>query len=73
MPSGNIRSQTVWRDVYAGNIFIDKNFNAWVMDLRGGWVEEFGHSKKAATNEGSVWQDAQRIFDEWISRDLDCE
>ncbi|KFZ05587.1 hypothetical protein V501_08213 [Pseudogymnoascus sp. VKM F-4519 (FW-2642)] len=53
MPSGNIRLQTAWGDVYAGNIFINKNFGAWVVDLRGGWVEEFGHSEKAGRKEGS--------------------
>jgi tRNA A-37 threonylcarbamoyl transferase component Bud32 len=46
----------VWGDVHPGNIFIDKNFDAWVVDFGGGWVEEFVHSDKAgtkATGKGS--------------------
>lgn len=60
----------VWGDVHPGNIFIDKNFDAWVVDLGGGWVEEFVDSDKVGTKEGD-WQGVRRVFDEWISRDED--
>lgn len=60
----------VWGDVHPGNIFIDKNFDAWLLDFGGGWVEEFVDSEKAGTKEGD-WQGVRRIFDEWISQDVD--
>jgi hypothetical protein len=57
----------VWGDVYDGNIAIDTNFDAWVVDFGSGWIEDFVDRKKAGTKEGD-WQGVQRISEEWISR-----
>jgi serine/threonine protein kinase len=57
----------VWGDVHPGNIVIDKNFDAWIVDFGGGWIEDFVDRKKAGTKEGD-WQGVQRIFEEWITR-----
>ena len=57
----------VWGDVHPGNIVIDKNFDAWVVDFGGGWIEEFVQRKKAGTKEGD-WQGLRKIFEEWITR-----
>jgi len=57
----------VWGDVHPGNIVIDKNFDAWIVDFGGGCIEEFLDRKKAGTKEED-WQGVQRIFEEWITR-----
>jgi len=57
----------VWGDVHPGNIVIDKNYDAWIVDFGGGWIEDFVDRKKAGTKEGD-WQGVQRIFEEWITR-----
>ncbi|KFY20047.1 hypothetical protein V491_04031 [Pseudogymnoascus sp. VKM F-3775] len=62
----------VWGDVHPGNIFVDKDSDAWLMDFGGGWIEEFVDSEIAGTKEGDL-QGLGRIFDEWLSGDLDSE
>ncbi|KAH8589192.1 hypothetical protein B0O99DRAFT_746239 [Bisporella sp. PMI_857] len=57
----------VWNNVHPGNSVTDKNFDAWVVDIGGGWIEESVDRKKAGTKEGD-WQGVQRIFEEWITR-----
>jgi hypothetical protein len=73
--SGNSRSQTVWSDVHPGNIFIDTNFDAWVVDLRGGWVEEFADSKKADTKEADVQgirRNLNGFLETWTLNDIEA-
>lgn len=46
----------VWGDAHPGNMVIDKNFDAWVVDFRGGYVENFVDRKKAGTRKRGSWQ-----------------
>jgi len=62
----------VWGDVHPGNIVIDKNIDAWVVDFGSGWIEDFVDRKKAGTNEGD-WQGVQNIFEEWINQQEDVD
>ncbi|RDL37302.1 Uncharacterized protein BP5553_04735 [Venustampulla echinocandica] len=57
----------VWGNVHPGNIVIDMNFDAWVVDFGDGWIEDFVDRKKAGIKEGD-WQVVQRIFENWITR-----
>jgi len=38
-------------DVHPGNILTDKNFDVWVVELGGGWAEDFIDRKKVDTKE----------------------
>src|SRR4051812_7018225 len=40
-------------DVHPGNIAIDKNFDAWIVDFGGGWVDQFVDRQKSGTKEGN--------------------
>jgi serine/threonine protein kinase len=57
----------VWGDVHPGNIVIDKNFDAWVVNFGVGCTEEFVERKKVGTKEGD-WEGVRRTFEEWITR-----
>ncbi|KAI9673233.1 MAG: hypothetical protein M1817_003096 [Caeruleum heppii] len=57
----------VWGDVHPGNIIIDVNFDAWIVDFGGGCVEEFIDRQNVETEEGD-WQGVQNVFQVWISR-----
>jgi hypothetical protein len=41
----------IWGGVHPGNIVIDKDFNARIVDFGGGWVEEFVRRHEAGTKE----------------------
>ncbi|KAF2225191.1 hypothetical protein BDZ85DRAFT_280385 [Elsinoe ampelina] len=55
----------VWGDVNAGNVFIDKEYNAWVIDFGGMNNPDFVDDDKRETKEGD-WQGVQRMFGEWL-------
>ncbi|KAF4554233.1 Hypothetical protein D9617_5g071100 [Elsinoe fawcettii] len=55
----------VWGDVNAGNIYIDKDCNAWVIDFGGNYSPDFVDEDKKETVEGD-WQGVQRLFQEWL-------
>lgn len=58
---------TVWGDIHPGNIVIDENFDAWLVDFGYGWTEDFADRKKPSTNEGD-WERVQRIFEKRITQ-----
>lgn len=41
------------REMFMLGISSSINFDAWVVDLRGGWIEEFGHSTKEGSGKMS--------------------
>ncbi|KAK4555202.1 hypothetical protein LTR86_007498 [Recurvomyces mirabilis] len=55
----------VWGDVNAGNVVIDNDLNAWVIDFGGMNNAEFVDDELAETIEGD-WQGVRRLFDEWL-------
>ncbi len=55
----------VWGDVNPGNVVIDNDSNAWVIDFGGGNNPEFVDDDKTNTIEGD-WQGVDRLFGEWL-------
>ncbi|KAF2118029.1 hypothetical protein BDV96DRAFT_571286 [Lophiotrema nucula] len=55
----------VWGDVHPGNIVIDRNDDAWVVDFGGGYIEGFVPRKLKETKKGD-WEGFNKIFKEWI-------
>lgn len=55
----------VWGDVNAGNVIIDEELNAWVVDFGGRNNPEFVDDDKAETIEGD-WQGVKRLFEDWL-------
>ncbi|OBT74477.1 hypothetical protein VF21_06938 [Pseudogymnoascus sp. 05NY08] len=54
MPSGNSKLQTVGR-CSSWNIFIDKNFDAWVVDFRGGEGMSKGSGESSMNGFLETW------------------
>ena len=52
----------IWGDVHPGNIIIDTDMNAWIIDFGGGWVEPFMSRKTWGTVEGDL-QGVQNVFE----------
>ena len=52
-------------DIHPGNIVIDKDFNAWIVDFGGGWLEEYVRRHEAGTKKGD-WKGVHRTFDDWL-------
>ncbi|OBT68089.1 hypothetical protein VE03_01514 [Pseudogymnoascus sp. 23342-1-I1] len=55
----------VWGDVHPGNIVIDTNLDAWLVDFGGGSIVEFVPRKIAGTKDGD-WRGVGKIFDGWL-------
>ena len=58
----------VWGDVNPGNIVIDFQLDAWVIDFGGGHIEGFVDKKLAGTKEGDM-DGIHRLFHQWIESD----
>ncbi|KAK5727466.1 hypothetical protein LTR15_003362 [Elasticomyces elasticus] len=55
----------VWGDVNAGNVVIDEEGRAWVIDFGGSNNAEFVDDELAETKEGD-WQGVGRLFGVWL-------
>lgn len=59
------RNKIVWGDVNVHNIFIDLNYDAWVIDFGGNCNVQFVDEELKETFEGDM-QGLRRIFEEWL-------
>ncbi|OJJ68374.1 hypothetical protein ASPBRDRAFT_57781 [Aspergillus brasiliensis CBS 101740] len=57
----------VWGDVHPGNILIDYELNAWVVDFGGGYQEEFINREVAGTKQGDL-EGIHNVFCKWLPR-----
>ncbi|PYH69407.1 uncharacterized protein BO88DRAFT_425098 [Aspergillus vadensis CBS 113365] len=69
----------IWGDVHPGNIVIDYDLNAWVVDFDGGYRSEFVDGKSAGTNQGDL-EGIRNAFCNWLPRwyldsqsNMDCD
>lgn len=58
----------IWGDVNLGNIIVDYELNAWVIDFGSGFIDEFVDKDLAGTKEGDL-EGIDRIFQDWILSD----
>ena len=59
----------IWADINAGNVVIDKDSNAWVIDFGGRSNPVFVDDDKAETIEGD-WQGIKRLFEVWLPKQI---
>lgn len=60
----------VWGDVNPGNMVIDFDFNLWIVDFGGGFIDGFVDRRLAGTKQGDL-EGIKGIFHRWIqSNDL---
>ncbi|GAA92665.1 hypothetical protein AKAW_10779, partial [Aspergillus luchuensis IFO 4308] len=69
----------IWGDVHPGNIVIDYDLNAWVVDFDGGYRSEFVDGKSAGTKQGDL-EGIRNVFCNWLPRwylesqsNMDCD
>lgn len=60
----------VWGDVNAGNVVIDRDDDAWVIDFGGRNNPWFVDDDKFETIEGDL-QGVRRLFQEWLPKRRD--
>lgn len=48
------KNKIVWGDVHPGNILIDEQMDAWVIDFGGGWIEPFVPRRLRHTVDGDL-------------------
>ncbi|RMJ22751.1 Protein kinase domain-containing protein [Aspergillus sp. HF37] len=54
-----------WGDVNPGNIVVDFDFDVWIVDFGGGFIEGFVDRDLAGTKEGDL-DGIERVFRRWV-------